>query len=67
MDKRRNYSSSKIIALEMWFIFQSLAIHAVAYKLGYDKWQLTRVVDEWETNDGYLTIESKMNNGNTLD
>ena len=61
-DQRFNYKPSKIIALELYFIFSyGVSVAAVAYKLGFNKAQLDRIVNEWQNNNGYLIVESKIN------
>jgi len=61
-DKRLDYKPVKILALELYFVFEyATSISAVAYKLGLSKRQLNRIVDEWHDNDGHLIVESKIN------
>jgi hypothetical protein len=38
-----------------------MAIETVAYKLGIKKAFLNRIVDEWNDNDNYILVESKIN------
>jgi hypothetical protein len=33
----------------------------IAYKLGIKKAFLNRIIDEWNDNDKYLLVESKLN------
>ena len=44
-----------------FIIFQSLSIYAISYKLGIGKVQIEKIVDEWQNNDGYIIVESKIN------
>ena len=60
-DNRKNYSRNKITVIELFLIFQHQAISAIAYKLGLNKQQFEKIVDEWTYNDGFITVESKMN------
>ena len=60
-DNRKNYNRNKITVIELYFIFQHQAISAIAFKLGLNKQQFQKIVDEWSNNDGFLTVESKIN------
>ena len=60
-DKRLNYKRIKITTIELWFKFQYQTVNAVSYKLGINKVQLEKIVDEWKNNDGYIVVESSLN------
>ena len=61
-DKRLNYSKSKILILEYYFIHQWKYIQTIAFNLGIHKNTLELIVGEWQKNDECIIIESKMNN-----
>ena len=60
-DNRKNYSRNKITVIELFLIFQYQATSTISYKLGLNKQQFEKIVDEWTNNDGFITVESKMN------
>ena len=60
-DNRKNYSRNKITVIELFLIFQHQAISAIAFKLGFNKTQFERIVDEWTYNDECIIVESKIN------
>ena len=61
-DNRKNYSRNKITVIELFLIFQYQAIYSIAYKIGLNKQQFQKIVDEWTNNDGFIIVESKINN-----
>ena len=61
LDNRKNYSRNKITVIELFLIFQHQAISAIAFKLGFNKQQFERIVDEWTYNDECIIVESKIN------
>lgn len=54
------YMPCKLNLLELYFI-SDVSISELAYKIGFNHAKLERIVNEWQNNDGYLTVESKIN------
>lgn len=48
--------------LNFYLIFGShLRTETIAYKLGIKKSFLNRIINEWNDNDNYVLVESKLN------
>jgi hypothetical protein len=48
--------------LNFYLIFGgSMEIETIAYKLGIKKDFLIRIIDEWNENNKYVLVESKLN------
>lgn len=48
--------------LNFYLIFgTTMQIETIAYKLGIKKAFLNRIVDEWNDNNHYVLVESKIN------
>ena len=48
--------------VNFYLIFSSCMEHeTIAYKLGIKKAFLNRIIDEWNDNDKYVLVESKLN------
>jgi hypothetical protein len=60
-DKRLNYSRSKILILEYYFIHKWKYVQTIAFNLGINKNTLELIIREWEKNDENIIVESKIN------
>ena len=61
-DKRKSLSKEKILILEFYFIhFRYLHLKTIAFKLGIKKIKLDKILKEWNDNDNFIIVESKIN------